>query len=175
MDKLIVPDTGLMFWTIATFFCLMLVLKKAAWGPLLKAIDDREARLKADREGAEKARMEAERIQKELEAQMAGVQVKSKELLAAAAKDGESLRARLKAEAEADASAIKQKTAAELAAEKDRLVVDLRKEVALMSVMAAEKLMRKSVDDDVQKTVLEAFFKDLDDAHAGGAPKAGRH
>jgi F-type H+-transporting ATPase subunit b len=167
MDKLIVPDTGLMFWTIVTFLCLVFILKKAAWGPLLHSIEARESRLKADREGAEKARAEAERIQKELEAQMAGVQQKSKELLAAATKDGEALRARLKAEAEADAQAIKEKTSADLAAEKNRLVADLRKEVASLSVLAAEKLMRKSVDEGVQKTVLEGFFKDLESSKSG--------
>lgn len=169
MDKLIVPDPGLMFWTIVTFFCLMMILRKTAWGPLLRAIDEREGRIKADRAGAEKARADAERIQRELEAQMAGVQLKSKELLAAAAKDGEALRARLKSEAEADAQAIKLKTSAELAAEKDRLVVDLRKEVASISVLAAEKLMRKSVDAGVQKTVLDGFFKDIDAAKKAGS------
>ncbi|NNN06558.1 MAG: F0F1 ATP synthase subunit B [Elusimicrobia bacterium] len=166
MDKLIFPDTGLMFWTVVTFFLLMVILKKAAWGPLLAAIEAREGRIKADREGAEKARAEAERIQKELEARMSDAHSKSKELLAAAAKDGEALRARLKAEAEADAQAIKEKTAAELIAEKNRLVADLRKDVASLSVLAAEKLLRKSVDDGVQKTVLDGFFKDLETSKA---------
>jgi len=168
MDKLIVPDTGLMVWTIVTFLCLVAILKLTAWGPLLKAIDEREYRLKADREAAEKARADAERIQKDLEAQLAGVHVKSKELLAAATKDGEALRARLKAEAEADAQAIKDKTAAELVAEKNRLVGDLRREVASLSVLAAEKLMRKSVDEGVQKNVLDGFFKDLDASKKAG-------
>jgi F-type H+-transporting ATPase subunit b len=98
---------------------------------------------------------------------MAGVQAKSKEMLAAATKDGEALRARLKAEAEADARAIKDKTTADLAAEKNRLVGELRKEVASLSVLAAEKLMRKTMDDGVQKTVLEGFFKDLESSKAG--------
>lgn len=162
MGELLTPDAGLIVWTIVTFLCLVAILKFTAWGPLLKAVEDREARLKADREGAEKARSEAERIQKELEAQMASVQAKSKDLLAAATKDGEALRAKLKAEAEADAQAIKEKTTAELAAEKNKLVVDLRREVATLSVLAAEKLLRKSVDDGVEKTVLDGFFKDLD-------------
>lgn len=167
MGDLLSPDLGLTVWTIVTFLCLVAILKLFAWGPLLHAVEEREARLKADREGAEKARSEAERIQKELEAQLANVQTKSKELLAAATKDGEALRAKLKAEAEADAAAIKAKTAAELAADKDKLAAELRKEVAAISVMAAEKLLRKSVDAGTQKTVLDGFFKDLDAAKAG--------
>lgn len=167
MENLIKPDTGLMFWTFVTFFALVFILKTFAWGPLLHAVEEREARLKADREGAEKARADAERIQRELEAQLAGAAAKSKELVNQAMKDGEALRARLKAEAEADAAAIKAKTAAELVAEKEKLVGDLRKEVAALSVMAAEKLMRKTVDDGVQKSVLEGFFKDLEKSKAG--------
>jgi F-type H+-transporting ATPase subunit b len=167
MDKLLNPDTGLMIWVIVTFLCLVGILKLFAWGPLLAAIEAREGRIRADREAAEKARAEAERIQKELEAHMAGIQAQSKDLLAAAAKDGEALRARLKAEAEADAKAIKDKTTAELAQEKNRLVGDLRKEVANLSVLAAEKLLRKSVDAGVEKVVLEGFFKDLESSKAG--------
>ena len=169
MGDLLTPDLGLTVWTIVTFLCLVGVLKAFAWGPLLKAVEEREARLKADREGAEKARAEAERIQKEFEVQMAGVQVKSRELLAAALKDGEALRAKFKADAEADAAAIKAKTTIELAAEKDRLVGDLRKEVASLSVLAAEKLLHKSVDAGVQKSVLDSFFKDLESTKKAGS------
>ena len=169
MGDLLSPDLGLTVWTIVTFLCLVGILKAFAWGPLLKTVEEREARLKADREGAEKARAEAERIQKELESEMAVVQTKTKGLLDAALRDGEALRARLKAEAEADAAAIKAKTTADLAAEKDKLVGDLRKEVASLSVMAAEKLLHKSVDAGVQKTVLEGFFKDLESTKKAGS------
>jgi F-type H+-transporting ATPase subunit b len=167
MGDLLAPDLGLTVWTIVTFLLLVGILKAFAWGPLLKSIDEREARLKADREAAEKARSEAERIQKELEAQMAGVMAKSKELLSAATKDGEALRSKLKGEAEADAQAIKDKTLADLANEKNRLVGELRRETADLAVKAAEKLMRKTVDAGVQKTVLDGFFKDLESAKAG--------
>jgi F-type H+-transporting ATPase subunit b len=169
MGDLLAPDLGLTVWTIVTFLCLVGILKAFAWGPLLRSVEEREARLKADREGAEKARAEAERIQKELEAQMANVQAKSKELLALATRDGENLRAKLKGEAESDAAAIKAKTAAELVAEKEKLVGELRKEVATLSVMAAEKLMHKTVDAGVQKTVLDGFFKDLESAKKAGS------
>ena len=81
MDKLLNPDTGLIIWTIVTFLCLVFILKAAARGPLLHAIEDRENRIKAVKEGAERARAEAERIQKELMAQMDGVHAKSRELL----------------------------------------------------------------------------------------------
>jgi F-type H+-transporting ATPase subunit b len=162
MDKLLNPDTGLLIWTIVTFLCLVFLLKKMAWGPLLRAIEERENHMKREREGAEKARAEAEKIQKDLEAQMQNLQAKSREMMAQAQKESEALRSQLKASAEADSEKIRQKTMQELGEEKERLVRDLRKEVAGLSVIAAERLMRKSVDENVQKTVLEGFFKDLE-------------
>lgn len=162
MDKLLNPDTGLIVWTIITFLCLVFIMKKLAWGPLLHAIDERESRLKAEREGAESARKEAERIKNELDAQMNSLNAKTRELLAQAQKDADALRAQLKAAAESDSAKIREKTMQELADEKERLVRDLRKEVAGLSVIAAERLMRKSVDENVQKTVLEGFYKDLE-------------
>lgn len=162
MDKLLNPDTGLVIWTLITFLALVFILKKIAWGPLLASIEEREARMRADREGAENARAAAEKIKAELEAQMAGAHAKTRDILAQAAKDSEALKSQLRGAAEAEAQKIKDKAMAELADEKERLVRDLRREVAGLSMLAAEKLMRKSVDDGVQKGVLESFFHDLD-------------
>lgn len=162
MDTLLNPDSGLVIWTIVTFLCLVFLLQKFAWGPLLGAIEERESKMKADLDGARAARDQAQAIKTDLEAQMTKVEAKSRDMLAQAAKDGEALRASLKAAAEADAQKIRDKTMAELGEEKRRLVGELRKEVVELSVMAAEKLVRKSVDDGVQKSVLDSFFKDLD-------------
>lgn len=162
MDKLLSPDLGLTVWTIVTFLCLVFILKKLAWGPLLHALEERESRLRADREAAEAARAAAEKIKADLEAQLQGAHAQSRELIAQATKDAEVLKSKLKSEAEADAQRIREKTQAELAEDADRLKRELRKEVAGLTVMAAEKLMRKTVDDNVQKTVLEGFFKDLE-------------
>ena len=162
MDMLLNPDTGLLIWTVVTFLCLVGVLKVLAWGPLLHAIEAREAKMKADLDGAQQARAGAEKIKSDLDAQMKDLSDKSRALLAQAQKEAEALRAQLKASAEADSAKIREKTMQELGEEKERLVRDLRKEVAGLSLLAAEKLMRKSVDEGVQKTVLEGFFKDLE-------------
>lgn len=162
MDKLLNPDTGMLIWTIVTFLALVLILRFTAWGPLLHAIEEREARLKAERDAAENARAAAEKMQKEIEAQMADLGAKTRELLAQAQKDSDSLRAKLKGEAEADSERIRNKTMQDLAEEKERLVRELRKEIGGLSIAAAERLLRKSVDDGVQKSVLESFYKDLE-------------
>lgn len=161
MDSLLNPDTGLMVWTVVTFLSLVFLLGKFAWGPLLRGIEAREARMKADLEGAQEARAGAEKIRSQLEAEMAAISAKSQDLLKRATQEGETLRLELKRTAESEAAKIKEKTLAELEEEKRRLKGELRAEVASLSVMAAEKLLRRSVDDAVQKEALESFFKDV--------------
>ena len=162
MDKLLSIDTGLMFWTIVTFLAMVVLLKKFAWGPLIHSIEERENRLKADREAAEKARAEAQRIQTDLEAKLAGIDAKSREVLAQAAKDADAAHGKRLAEAKQEADRLMEKTKAELEEEKRKLIVQLRSEVAGLAVNAAEKLIHKSVDDGVRKNVMDQFLKDID-------------
>jgi F-type H+-transporting ATPase subunit b len=162
MDKLLSPDVGLMFWTIVTFLLLVALLKRYAWGPLLAAIAEREMRLKSDAAAARQAREESELIKAELSAQLAQAAARREELLARAAKEGEAVLSRFKAEAEKQARALREKTVAELSREQERLVRELRREVADLSVRAAEKLLRRSVDPAVEKRVLDDFIEDLE-------------
>jgi len=166
MDKLVTPDPGLMFWTIVTFLALVGLLKRFAWGPLLAAIAEREARLKAEVAAARQAREESERIKNELSAHLAEAAARRQDVLDRAAKDGEAILAQFKAAAEEESRRLREKTSAELGREKERLVGELRREVAGLSVTAAERLLRRSVDPAVEKAVLDDFLKDI--AQGGG-------
>lgn len=161
MDALLNPDKGLIIWSVMSFLILVGLLKAFAWGPLLGAIDEREAKMREEREKAEAARKDAERIQKELEARLASAADEAKGIVAKAGQEGEALRSRLKADAEAEAKALLDKTRAQLDEDKRRIVSDLRKEVAELSLAAAERLVKKSVDQNTQKTVLDQFFSEL--------------
>lgn len=162
MDKLLSPDTGLMIWTIISFLILVILLRAFAWGPLLASIDAREKGLRDERERAERAREESEKIQQDLEKRLAGATDEARSLVAQASKDAEALRRKLKGEAEEEAKGMIEKTRSQLEDEKNKLVGELRREVASLSVSAAEQLMKKSVDEKVRKDVLEDFFAELE-------------
>lgn len=161
MDQLLNPEPGLVIWTIVTFLCLVFILKKFAWGPLIKTIEDREARIKGDLESARAAREAAQKAQSDIEAQMAGLDQKGRQILDEASRQAEVLRLKIQHEAEAQALKIKEKTMEELGREKERLSSDLRREVAGLSLLAAEKILRDSVDETVQKKTVDSFLADL--------------
>ena len=55
------PSFGLTFWGAIVYVILLSLLAKFAWGPITKMIEDREKRIRADLDGAEKARIEGDR------------------------------------------------------------------------------------------------------------------
>ena len=87
MDKLLSPDIGLMIWTIFSFLILVFLLRAFAWGPLLASIDARDNALREERERAEKAREESEKIQRDLEARLAVAAEEAKGIVGQASKD----------------------------------------------------------------------------------------
>ncbi|MBI4051283.1 MAG: F0F1 ATP synthase subunit B [Elusimicrobia bacterium] len=161
MEKLLSPDIGLSIWTAVTFLLLVLLLGRAAWRPLVQALEERERAMRTEREAAEAARKSAEEIKAQLDRELAQIQHKTQELLAQAQREGATQRDQVIRAAQEEALRMAEKTRIQLEEEKNRLVRELRNEVAGLSVLAAEKLLKKSMDPAVQKNALEDFFKDM--------------
>ncbi|OGR83837.1 MAG: ATP synthase F0 subunit B [Elusimicrobia bacterium RIFCSPHIGHO2_01_FULL_64_10] len=162
MENLLKPDIGLMFWTLVTFLIMVVILKKIAWGPLLKALEDREAAIRGEIESARKGRLEMEGLKADYEKQLAGIEARTRQMLAEAEQKGARSREAVLKEAEREARAIADKTRQQLEAEKERLVRELRSQVGDLSVGIAEKLLRQAVDKKLQDKFIRDFVKDLD-------------
>jgi len=83
-------------------------------------------------------------------------------LIAQAANDAQKVRERLIKEAEAEAHRLTDMTRRQLEEDKNKVVRDLRKEVAGLSILAAEKIMRHSMNQKAQEDLLKDFFDDID-------------
>jgi F-type H+-transporting ATPase subunit b len=154
MNSLLKPDLGLMIFTILTFLLLLAVLKKFAWKPILDALEGRELKIRSDVERAEQANAEAESLRQKYQAQLVEAQQKIQTMVAQAKADGERLRADIVAQAKQEADRVLDKGRRDIAVESERLRVELRAEVAGLSVAIAEKILRRAVDQKVQDAVL---------------------
>ena len=121
MDALLQPNTGLVIWTVVTFLCLVLILTKAAWKPILDGLNNRESKIKSDLERAEKAQKEAESLRQNFEMQMTEAQKTIQNMMAQAKADGEKTRAQLLSAARDEANKIVEKGRKDLAGETDHL------------------------------------------------------
>ena len=162
MENLLKPDIGLMFWTVVTFLVMIFILKKAAWGPILNAIDEREKKIKSDLDSAQKMREELEKLKSDYQKQLDQIQERTRALLADAELEGLKSKNSILAEAELEAKKLVEKTRQQLEVEKDRLVLELRHEVGEISLLATEKLLGQSVDKKVQEKFIQDFIKDIE-------------
>lgn len=162
MERLLQPDTGLMIWTIVTFLGLVFILKKAAWKPILQALNDREAGIRRAIEDAQSAKTTAEQLKAQLEKELAQGQDKIATMVSQANAEAQKVREKILKEAEAEAQKITAASRRQMEDDRDKVLRDLRKEVASLSAQAAEKLIRVSMNQKVQDDLLKDFFEDLE-------------
>ncbi|HSP73966.1 MAG TPA: ATP synthase F0 subunit B, partial [Gaiellaceae bacterium] len=101
-NALISVTPGLMIWTIVCFLITLFILKRYAFGPMQKMIDERQARIRNAVEEADKAREEARKLLEEHRALIGQARSDAEEILAEARRVGDSTRERVRVEAEVD-------------------------------------------------------------------------
>jgi len=162
MEALIRPEFGLMFWTIFIFILLVLILSKTAWKPLMKAVEEREHAIRHDRESAEKARAEAEKIKADLDARLAEFRTEADRRLEEAKAEGDRGRLLILEEARKSAGLMVETAKRELEAQKNDLEKELKGKVAELAFMAAEKVLLKTIDQKANKELVGHFLKELE-------------
>ena len=87
MNPLVQPEPGLYIWTILTFLVLVALLAKFAWRPLLRALEERQASIRASLDEARQAREELKRVQSDAERLLADARVEAGQIIARTRED----------------------------------------------------------------------------------------
>src|SRR5687767_5667170 len=153
---------GLMIWTLVCFAITFYVLKRFAFGPIQKTIDERRERIRSSLEEAERARAEARRLLEEHKQLMGQAKSEAGEILAEARKVADSQRERAKEEVEADRQRRLEETRRQIDAETTRALEQIRAEVADLALIATTKVTGKVLDRDDHRRLIEDAIGDLD-------------
>jgi F-type H+-transporting ATPase subunit b len=161
-NPLIQVTPGLMIWTIVCFLIALFVLRKYAFGPIQKTIDERRDRIRQALEEADQARSEARDLLEEHRKLIGQARGEAEDILAEARQVGQAMQARVKEETEADRQRRLEETRRQIEAETRRALEQIRAEVADLSLIAAEKVTRKSLDDSDQRRLIDEAIGELD-------------
>jgi F-type H+-transporting ATPase subunit b len=161
-NALIKVTPGLMIWTIVAFLITLFVLKRYAFGPIQKTIDERRQRIEQSIHEAEEARNEARRLLEEHRALIGQARGQAEEILLDARKVADAQRERVREETEADRQRRLEETRRQIEAETHRALEQIRAEVAELTLIAATKVTRKSLDDDDHRRLIEEAIGELD-------------
>ena len=163
MEKLITEfSIGLFFWQTVIFIFLILLLKKFAWKPILDAVNEREEGIKNALLSAEKAKEEMASLQSNNEETLKKARSERDSLLKEAREIKQQLIDEAKSEAKNEAKKIISQAQETIQNEKNAAIVDLKNQVAGLSIDIAEKVLKEKLSDDkAQMQLVKDLVKDV--------------
>jgi len=154
-------ETTLLWSTIVLFVVFAWVLRRFAWGPLLKVIDDREKGIREQVAAAEGAAAEAKAVLVQHQEMLRGASREREEILVKTIKESDGLRTDLVAKARAEAEAMLARARDQIQRDKDAAVAELRNQVAEIAVAAAAKIVTSSLTPEVQRKLADDYIASL--------------
>ncbi|MGA1534822.1 MAG: F0F1 ATP synthase subunit B [Planctomycetota bacterium] len=142
-------------WTIGIFVVVMLLLRKLAWGPIVKALDEREEKIRASLEAADRMRAEQEQFQAEQEQILAAARKEANEIVAEGKRDAEAVKEKIVSDARKAAEETQRKAIAEIDRAKDNAVNEIHTRAVDLSVAIAEKLVGRAVSVEDQESLVQ--------------------
>ena len=157
----ILPETNELIWGTLSFALLFLALTKFAWPPLKKGMEDRTERIRTSIDEAEQAKTEAESVRDEYQRQLADARSEAARIIEEARQTGDPLRRDLAARAEAEANELRQRSAEQIAAERERILSEVQSQVATLAVELAEKVVEANLDRESNLRLIENYINSV--------------
>jgi F-type H+-transporting ATPase subunit b len=165
---LVSPDVGLMVWTLLVFVISMYILSKVVWPRLAEALDKRQRAIEESIDVAELTRTEADRLLEEYRERLTEARQQADEIVARARKTAENNESEAIADAKRKREEMMAQTRRDIEQETRRSIQAIRAEVANLTVLATEKVTRKTLTEDDQKRLVDEALSELDFAALSG-------
>jgi F-type H+-transporting ATPase subunit b len=162
LDAGLLTLNGTLIAQLLIFLVMLGVLYRFAWGPLLKILNERRARIAQGVEATQKALQELEAAERERQAKLEETRREAQVILDRIAKQGEDLRKELEAKAREQADGLIAKARAEIQQERQKAVQDLRSQVADLAVMAAGRIIGESMDAKKHRELIERTIEEAE-------------
>jgi F-type H+-transporting ATPase subunit b len=159
---LIEPGIGLMLWTLLVFGTTMFLLSKLAFPRISEALGRRQKAIEESIDTAERTRTEADKILAEYRERLKEARAQSDEIVQRARQAAETHEHESKERGQELLAEAAKRAERDIEAAGKRAMDDLRKEVADLTIMATEKVTRKTLDDADQRRLVEEALGELD-------------
>ncbi|PWZ85571.1 ATP synthase F0 subunit B [Staphylococcus pseudintermedius] len=149
--------------TVVTFLILLALLRKFAWGPLKKVMDDRERSINQDIDDAERAKLNAQRLEEENRQKLKETQDEVHKILEDAKLQARRQQEEILHKANQRANGMLETAQSEIKSEKERALAEINNQVSELSVLIASKVLRKEISEQDQKALIEKYVKEVGD------------
>src|SRR5215207_6812549 len=161
-SALVSPVVGVMVWTLIVFGLTLFILWKVAFPRIAEALDKRQRMIEDSIDSAEKTKREADELLREYRERLSDARGQADEIVARARRTADAAQNETIAEARAKREEMMAQTRKDIEAETRRAIQQIRAEVADLTVLATEKVTRKTLDSADQKRLVEEALAELD-------------
>jgi len=170
---LVTPGLGLMLWTLAAFGLTLFVLKKLAFPKIAEALDKRQRAIEESIDTAAQTKKEADALLAEYRERLHDARGQAEEIVARARKAGEVHERESLDKAKAQREELMEQTRRDIEGETRRAIQEIRNEVANLTVMATEKVTRKTLTEEDQRRLVEEALEEVDFSALAGNARGG--
>ncbi|GMV96918.1 MAG: F0F1 ATP synthase subunit B [Phycisphaerae bacterium] len=162
-------NLGNAIWTLLIFLIVLIVLGKAAWKPMLTALQNREKFIRESLEAARRDREESERKLRAYEERLAKAREEASAIVEEGRRDAENVKRRIEEEARKNADALIERARREIGIARDSALKELYEQSAQMALtLAGSVLKRQLAPEDQQRLIAEALGELQGVGHGGG-------
>lgn len=140
---------------IINFIILLVILYFFAYKPVLRMLDERSRKIKESIEEVQKVKEQAAQAEEEFKKKVEAASKEGQEVISKAMRTGEEARQRAQLEAKQEAQVLVEKARAEIQRERSEAITELRQEFADLAVVAAEKVIEKSLDKESHRQLID--------------------
>jgi F-type H+-transporting ATPase subunit b len=165
---LVSPNVGLMIWTLLAFGTTLYLLNKLAFPRIAEALDRRRKAIEDSIDAAARSKQEADELLEEYRARLREARDQAEDITVRARKAADSLADESKAQANRQREELMAATRRDIETETRRALDEIRKEVANLTVIATEKVTRKSLTPDDHRRLIEDALGEVDFTELAG-------
>ena len=147
---------------ILAFLLLLAILKKFAWGSLLKLIDERRARIASEFEGIERTKLELERLKQDYQQHLGRIEEEARGKIQQAVAEGRRVASEIEEAARSSSRETLDRAKEAIALEVAKARVELKEQVVDLAIQATHKILRQNLDEETDRRMIEAFIREID-------------
>lgn len=152
-------DLGL--WAIVVFIGLLVILRWAAWGPIVSGLQAREESIRGSVEEARRTREEMERLRAQFKAELDQAYAKIPAMMDEARRDAQQLAEEMRTKANADIQTERQRLRREIDTARDQALQELWTQAAQLATLISAKAIGKSLSEEDHRRLIDEALNDL--------------
>lgn len=147
---------------ILGFGIVFLILKKFAWGSILKMIDDRQKKIQDEFAGIEDQKRKFEELEKDYRRRLDQIEQEARVKIQEAAQIGQHLAKDIQEKARLDAQKMVERAETEIKQDFAKARLSMRDEIVEISSLITEKILKEKMDQGQHKKLVDQFIKELE-------------